>query len=138
MKLLKQNFLWLCLLIILVVGAFAYASWANVKHNKPVDFSQSEQLTLGKEIYQANCSLCHGETGEGFAKENIPAPALNGSMHAWHHSDEQILALIRQGSNAMPAVGKDWTDEEVEAVWAYVKHWWTPQQRKAQAGTIGE
>lgn len=138
MKLLKQNLLGLSLLVILVAGALAYASWDNGKQNKPVDVSQSEQLALGKEIYSANCSVCHGESGAGYAQENIPAPALNGSMHAWHHADDQVIALIRQGGNVMPAVGKDWSDEEVEAVWAYVKQWWTPQQRNAQAGTIGE
>ncbi|MCA9839990.1 MAG: c-type cytochrome [Trueperaceae bacterium] len=138
MKLLKQNFLGLVIFVLLVAGALVYASWSNTRQSKVIDAGNSEQITLGQEIYNANCALCHGETGTGYAQETIPAPALNGSMHAWHHSDDQILALIRQGGNVMPAVGKDWSDEEVEAVWAYVKQWWTLQQRKAQAGTIGE
>ena len=39
---------------------------------------------------------------------------------------------------AMPAVGAEWSDEEVDAVVSYIKAWWTPQQRTAQAGTLGE
>ncbi len=63
---------------------------------------------------------------------------MNGSQHAWHHSDEQIISQIRQGGMAMPAVGADWSDEEVDAVVSYVKAWWTPQQRDAQAGHLRE
>ena len=94
-------------------------------------------LALGETIYSANCASCHGAEGEGYASIQN-APALNGSEHSWHHPDEQIIGLIRQGGMQMPAVGADWSDKEVEAVLGYVKAWWTPQQRKAQAGTIGE
>ena len=99
--------------------------------------ADSEILALGETIYSANCASCHGADGEGYASIQN-APALNGSEHAWHHPDEQIISLIRQGGMQMPAVGAAWSDGEIEAVLSYVKAWWTPQQRDAQAGTIGE
>jgi mono/diheme cytochrome c family protein len=33
----------------------------------------------------------------------------------------------------MPAVGPEWPDEDITAVLAYVKQWWSPEQRTFQA-----
>lgn len=41
--------------------------------------------------------------------------------------------MIRNGGFTMPAIGPDWSDEEITAVIAYIKEWWTPQQRASQA-----
>lgn len=54
-------------------------------------------------------------------------------MHAWHHPDSQIAEMIRGGSIPMPAVGPDWSDEDIDSVLAYIKQWWTPEQRAFQA-----
>ncbi len=93
-------------------------------------------LRLGESVYQENCAVCHGEQGEGHIQ--FDAPALDSTEHAWHHADTQIIGLIRTGGQQMPAVGANFSPEEVDAVIAYVKQWWTPQQRNAQQGTIGE
>lgn len=120
-----------------LVGVFVFANRLRVEQASAPNVSQNELLALGQRTYQASCASCHGENGVGYAGAQT-APAINGSEHAWHHPDEQILDLIRQGGNKMPAVGADWSYEKVEAVWAYVKQWWTPQQREAQQGDIGE
>ena len=124
-------------LFALILSGVAVYNQRQEGRTTQINVSQNETLLLGQTIYQANCASCHGENGEGYASLQN-APALNGSEHAWHHPDEQILDLIRYGGNMMPAVGADWSDEEVEAVWAYVKQWWTPQQQRAQQGDIGE
>lgn len=95
-------------------------------------------LDTGAEYYQANCAVCHGVEGEGSSQPSIPAPPLNGSAHSWHHSDQQIIGLIRNGGNIMPAVGAGWSDGEIEAVLAFVKSRWEPWQRERQQGSIGE
>ncbi len=95
-------------------------------------------LDRGQQLYDANCASCHGSTGAGYASRETPAPALNGSEHAWHHADDQILGLIRDGGLQMPAVGASWSDSDLASVLAYVKQWWTPAQLRAQQGTIGE
>ena len=133
-----KNALGLLLLIGIVGGALLFANRPSSKPNTDVPIEMTEQLVLGEMIYQANCSQCHGNEGAGYAQEGMPAPALNGSEHAWHHPDAQMLTLIRQGGNMMPAVGADWDDEAVEAVWAYVKQWWSAEQKKSQRGSIGE
>ena len=97
-----------------------------------------ETLERGESLYIANCATCHGTEGQGWAQEGVLAPAVNGSEHAWHHPDEQLVDLLRNGGVVMPAVGADWSEEEIEAVLSYVKRWWTPRQREAQSGTTGE
>ena len=135
----SRRWTWLVLLAAVLVAGALILITRTPAQGEPVQESTvpNEVLALGETIYSANCTSCHGAEGEGYASIQN-APALNGSEHAWHHPDEQIIGLIRQGGMQMPAVGADWSDEEVEAVLSYVKAWWTPQQRAAQAGTIGE
>ena len=87
-----------------------------------------EQVVRGRDLYQASCSSCHGVDGAGYTQAGVLAPALNGSEHAWHHPDSQVAGFIRNGVEQMPAVGPDWTDEDVDAVLAYIKQWWEPEQ----------
>ena len=103
-----------------------------------INNNQNETLQLGQTIFNNNCAACHGVDGSGYANNALPAPGINGSEHAWHHSDEQLIALIREGGIRMPAVGANWQDDELESVLAYVKQWWTPQQQDFQPGDIGE
>lgn len=95
-------------------------------------------LGRGQQLYDANCASCHGANGEGYASRETPAPAVNAGEHAWHHPDDQILALLRNGGMQMPGVGAGWSESDLHSVLAYVKQWWTPEQRRAQQGTIGE
>lgn len=122
--------------VVIVVIVAVYATTGN-DSSAPLTFPTyaPEQIAEGEQYYQANCASCHGATGSGNTSAGIPA--LDGSMHAWHHSDSQIAAMIRQGGVVMPAVGPDWSNEEITAVTAYVKEWWTPQQRATQA-RLGE
>jgi len=76
----------------------------------------AEQIAQGEQYYQANCATCHGASGAGNPRAGVPA--LNGSMHAWHHPNSQIAAMIRRGGFMMPAVGPDGSDEQVIAVTA--------------------
>ena len=87
-----------------------------------------EQVAKGRDIYQANCATCHGADGAGYAQTNVPAPALTGTEHAWHHPDSQIAGFIRNGVGQMPAVGANWSDEDIDAVLSYIKQWWEPEQ----------
>lgn len=125
------------LFALVVGGALLIANRPSAQQSVETNVGQNETLALGQTLYQANCATCHGADGAGYASVQN-APAVNGSEHAWHHPDEQIVGLIRQGGMQMPAVGADWSDEEIEAVLGYVKAWWTPRQRAAQAGTLGE
>ncbi len=94
-----------------------------------VALAAPEVLAQGEIIYDQTCASCHGADGEG----NI-GPALNGSMHSWHHVDDQIRSVILDGRPGTAMVGHrdHLTEEEVEAVISYFKAWWTPEQREMQ------
>jgi cytochrome c oxidase subunit 2 len=69
---------------------------------------------LGTEIYTGVCAKCHGLAGEGGIGPQI---AGGGAIK----DRDQLERLIRNGQNLMPAVGKDWTDREVDAVIDFVQ-----------------
>ncbi len=132
----KPNWFIPVIIAVAVVFIGGGALLVNSNRQKPSAADTELTLRLGETVYQENCAACHGERGEGHIQ--LDAPALDGTEHAWHHSDTQIIGLIRTGGQQMPPVGANFTPEEVDAVIAYVKQWWTLQQRNAQQGTIGE
>ena len=97
-----------------------------------------EVYNQGKTLYEANCVSCHGPDGAGNIQAQVPA--LNGSMHSWHHDDANLISQILYGGGNMPAIGANlnWTEKEAEAVITYFKQWWSPQHKQAQDGSIGE
>jgi cytochrome c oxidase subunit 2 len=69
---------------------------------------------LGKEEWGGVCAKCHGMNGEGGI-----GPRIAGSPTL---SDPVALAnIVHNGRRTMPAVGSDWTDEQVAALAAYLK-----------------
>lgn len=95
----------------------------------------NDPVVQGGRLFQANCSACHGPEGRGAIG---PAPALDGSAHAWHHPDQQLYDFICRGKPGfggqdMPAFGDKMAPEEIRAVIAYMKSLWPPEQRGLQA-----
>lgn len=96
----------------------------------------SEQLAVGDKVFQANCQVCHGVKARGVVKDwqkkladgAYPAPPLNGTAHAWHHNDKALLRSINMGGAAiggiMPAFKDKLSQEERQAVLAYIKSLW--------------
>jgi cytochrome c oxidase subunit II len=77
--------------------------------------------TLGQEEWAGSCAKCHGLAGQGgYGPPIAQSPTLQ---------DKAALTLrVRQGlvSNSpsvpsMPPVGKDWTQEQIDALYAYTK-----------------
>lgn len=94
----------------------------------------AEMLALGEQVYTANCAVCHGDQGQGYATE-VNAPALNGAEHSWHHPDEQLLDIITNGGIVMPVFGEMLTEQEIVSVINYFQNWWTASQLEMQQGT---
>lgn len=94
-----------------------------------------DPVAQGQEVYLRVCAECHGPNGEGRANE-LAAPALDESEHAWHHPDQQIRDWIVNGKlglgREMPAYGEELTDDEVDAVIVYLHTLWTPEQLEQQ------
>ena len=69
---------------------------------------------VGKEVFDGVCATCHGLAGQGDY-----GPSLVGNSAV---ADTQGLEqLLRTGKNQMPAVGKDWNDETMQAATTYLK-----------------
>lgn len=99
----------------------------------------------GKAIYDANCAACHGPEGRGTVADwkrplpdgTFPPPPHDSSGHTWHHPDSQLKNIIRDGgampNSTMPAFGETLSEGEIDAVLAYIKSLWGPQERQFQA-----
>jgi cytochrome c oxidase subunit 2 len=69
---------------------------------------------LGREEWEGVCAKCHGMNGEGGIGPRIAgSPTLTDPV--------ALGALVRNGKKTMPAVGSEWTDEQIEALASYLK-----------------
>ena len=114
----------------------------------PGDPHDAVQVARGAAVYAVACASCHGANLEGQANwqqelptGGRPAPPHDESGHTWHHNDQALFALIKQGGqafsppgyrNRMPAFGAQLTDEEIWAVLAFLKSTWSPEIQAAQ------
>ncbi len=91
---------------------------------------------LGQVTFEQNCVSCHGKDGEGIVKDwkkrqadgSYPAPPVNGSAHAWHHSPKTLLSTINNGGaklgGQMPAFKDQLSEEEKQALLDYMYSLW--------------
>lgn len=107
-------------------------------------------LMEGEAIYKAECASCHGVRLEGQAgwqmrrpDGKLPAPPHDATGHTWHHSREQLTAIIKFGmvpphappnySSDMPAFGGKLTDRQIEAVLLYIESQWPSEVHARRA-----
>lgn len=96
-----------------------------------------EAAARGKQLFAEHCQSCHGLEGVGETytlealtdKQYIMAPALNGSAHAWHHTDDALVGMILDGSQRTPRM-KAWkqeglTEGDARDLVSYIKSLWS-------------
>jgi len=82
-------------------------------------------VAQGQTIYAEKCALCHGASGKGdgpgaAALEPKPRNHTEGAyMNA--QTNEQLHEVIKNGKGQMPAWGATMSDQEIDAVIAYVR-----------------
>jgi len=90
-----------------------------------------EQITSGSKLFATNCAGCHGDNADGKLNK---APALNGTAHAWHHSNFGLFQTIKEGSTAKDSPMKGWkdklTDDEIESIIRYFQSLWNPEMMR--------
>ena len=69
---------------------------------------------LGEELWEGACAKCHGLDGEGEYGPRIAGTELLADADA-------IEGLLREGRGAMPPVGRDWNDTEMDALTDYLE-----------------
>jgi len=91
-----------------VLPANEFASWLAKRE------SEQTRVELGEEEWQGVCAKCHGLSGEGGI-----APRIAGSPVL---TDPQALEeIVRNGRGEMPAVGSGWSEEQMDALIAYLR-----------------
>lgn len=115
--------------VFFVLLAIFSVSLLFFSNSNPHGFANQEQFLVAKEFYTTSCASCHGLKGEGLKTGLLAAPSLNGSGHAWHHTDQQVAKWIREGIGDMPAVAPEWSDETIKDLHSYIKLWWSEEQR---------
>jgi S-disulfanyl-L-cysteine oxidoreductase SoxD len=106
------------------------------------------EVALGRQVYVKHCAACHGPNAEGEdpdaternAQGFYPAPPHDDTGHTWHHPDDQLRDIIKNGRPeepglfaAMPAFGSQLSDEQIDAVLNYFKSLWSEEHRQRQA-----
>ena len=113
------------------------------------------KVALGARIYAASCAACHGAKLEGqptwrerLSNGRMPAPPHDESGHTWHHTDEVLFGITKQGlvpgkyappgyQSDMPAFGDKLSDDDIWAVLSFIEsHWKTKELLEARAEMI--
>ena len=104
----------------------------------PIQPATGNTLTEGKVLYDRFCAACHGIDGEGEQPDPYEpgaAPPHDNTGHTWHHADQQNFGTVWNGlsfNGTMPGYHDRMTPDEIIAVLAYIKTWWTEDQLATQ------
>ncbi len=114
----------------------------------PVPTLDRNQIAAGRAIYVTHCASCHGPNAEGApnwktpdADFNFPPPPHDDTGHTWHHSDQVLFEITRDGfadplkpgsPKRMPPFGDKLNDADIRAVIAYFKSLWSRDSREFQ------
>lgn len=136
--------------ILLAAGAAFFLYISAPKEGGGLD---PAAIALGGRLYAAHCASCHGEKLEGQpnwqerrADGRLPAPPHDASGHTWHHPDALLFAITKEGPAAlaspgyesdMPGFADKLSDEEIRAVFAFIKSTW-PEPIRRQHEAINE
>lgn len=72
--------------------------------------------TVGQELYEQACAVCHGSAGQGTPGRE-PIGVGSGAVQL---SDEQIRSVMEVGPGAMPSFRR-LTDEQLDSLVLYVR-----------------
>ena len=129
-----------------VGGAFLVTKWYPSPEQPLLRPNHREVVAVGERIYESQCASCHGEDLQGEPDWQspdedgyLPAPPHDETGHTWHHADEVLFDVTKNGLAAyagpnyrtrMPEFGSVLTDKEIVAVLSYIKSRWPRQVRE--------
>lgn len=109
------------------------------------------QEDQGRTLYMEHCASCHGANLEGQPDWRSPrpdgtwrAPPHSVDGHTWHNADAMLFDYVKRGGqaalddmgvefrSAMPGFGDRLTDDEIEAVLAFIASTWPAEIQRVQ------
>lgn len=82
----------------------------------PIRFTDIS-VARGKDLYQTQCAMCHGDQGKGkgslAAEMNIKPPDFTNPEVLSKRTDGELFAIIGTGSTPMPGEGKRLTARQI-------------------------
>lgn len=114
----------------------------------PTSVFDDPALQRGEANYQRYCAHCHGYQGEGQTGDSAAetramgmklVPAHDSTGVIWQYADQVLLRMTKQGITnglnryPMPAFDTTFDDAGIMEIYAYIKTWWTEEQRAYQA-----
>nr|WP_240611024.1 cytochrome c [Oceaniglobus ichthyenteri] len=110
--------------------------------------ASADIIAQGRQIYADQCAACHGAELEGqpgwrspLPSGRLPAPPHDASGHTWHHPDDVLFRIVREGTAAvvgggyesdMPGFADVLSDADIRAVLDYIKSTWPERERRYQ------
>ncbi|MBI3153457.1 MAG: cytochrome c [Chloroflexi bacterium] len=144
---------WFFILVLIGAAAILIPQIA-LQSNQPVVINQTavpplprldpEKVDEGKVLYAQYCAECHGADLKGsptwkqsLADGSFPPPPHDSSGHTWHHPDELLLDIVKNGgdpvyNSKMPAFGDKLSDEEIISILEFIKSKWGTEEREFQ------
>jgi cytochrome c oxidase subunit II len=104
-----------------VVPPDAYTRWVHAQRQK----LQVANVALGEEAFNAVCSKCHYVKTSG---AKLVGPNIGGNSTITNPN--ALSLLVHRGQGRMPAVGRGWSQVEVQSLVDYFKQ----QQKQGAAG----
>lgn len=112
------------------------------------DAASVAAIETGRALYATHCASCHGTQLEGqpdwrtpLPSGRLPAPPHDANGHTWHHSDDLLFRIVKEGTASvvggeyesdMPGFEDVLSDAEIRAVLAYLKSAWPERERTYQ------
>ena len=92
------------------VPAREFDSWLSAQARA----QEAGTSDLGAQEFNGVCAKCHGDLGQGGIGPNIANSAII-------QNKDSLETIVRNGKNQMPAVGSDWSDRQLDALFTYLK-----------------
>lgn len=131
----------LAALVLLALGGALLVQWLAPGGGR-ADPHNAAQVATGKQLYGKYCVACHQSRLQGqpdwekrLPSGRMPAPPHDESGHTWHHPDQVLFGIIRNGlvppyapkgyASDMPAFGDQLSDDQIWALLAFIKSHWS-------------
>jgi mono/diheme cytochrome c family protein len=145
----RRTLIWGGSAALALLAAGGLAAWILMPGGNQANPNDAAQVALGKALYAQHCASCHGVKLEGQPEwrerkpdGKMPAPPHDATGHTWHHPDEVLFGITKQGIAAyappgyesdMPAFGGMLSDDDIWAVLAFIKSAWPEEIQRRHA-----